>query len=87
MVVNVNLTYQTSYGQKGEKVMSTNDPKETKKVKLVQQAEEGTKKASDCCGGGVSTNDDCCGGGGSASDDCCGGGEGGGGKESSDCCG
>ena len=61
--------------------MSTNDPKETKKVKLVQQAEEGTKKASDCCGGGVSTNDDCCGGGGSASDDCCGGG-----KESSDCC-
>lgn len=87
MVININLTYQISFEQKGEKTMSTNDPKETKKVKLVQQAEEGTKKASDCCGGDANTNDDCCGGGGSTSDDCCGGGEGGEGEESSDCCG
>jgi aminopeptidase YwaD len=69
---------------KGDKIMSTNDPKEPKKVILVQQAEEGTKNASDCCGGGGDSVDDCCGSGGSgnSSDDCCGG-DGGG----SDCCG
>ena len=61
--------------RKENKIMSANDPKEPKKVSLVQQAEEGTKTASDCCGGDGS--DDCCGDGGG------GGGNGGGG----DCCG
>jgi len=62
--------------------MSTNDPEEPKKVKLVQQAEEGAWNASTgsgdvCCGGD--------GGGGGGNDDCCGSGEGSGNNRS--CCG
>jgi hypothetical protein len=69
----IDLTYQSFYGQKGEKIMSTNDPKEPKKVNLVQQAEEGAASTSDCCGGGGNSNDDCCGDGGDSSEnDCCG---------------
>ena len=63
--------------------MSTKDPKEPKKVTLVQQSEKDAPNISDCCRGGDKSNDDCCGSGGnegSSNDDCCGG-------SSGDCCG
>ena len=72
MEINIHLTYQIFFGQKGEKIMSTNDPKEPQKVDLIQQVEEeGSRNASGCCGGG-GNDDDCCGDGDGASDDCCG---------------
>ena len=60
-MITIDLTNQFLSDRKENKVMSTNDPKEPKKVSLVQQAEEGVKNTSDCCCGGNGGGDDCCG--------------------------